>query len=156
MSISKSNSIRVDVRHARNEDAGRVVELLRQSHAAARWTFAFDPARAHSLFDQHMQSARSCVLVLEDEAQVQGLLMASAFEHPFGAGLCASETVWFIAEESRGRNALRMLDSYEAWAEEQGCDVVCMASLAINDVSRIYTRRGYAPVETHFMKAVSR
>ncbi len=81
--------------------------------------------------------------------------MANAFDHPFGAGLCASETVWFIAESARGRNALKMLDAYEAWAKDQGCAVVCMASLAINDVSRIYTRRGYSPVETHFMKAIN-
>ncbi|XUY27834.1 N-acetyltransferase family protein [Agrobacterium sp. rho-8.1] len=149
-----SSSARSDVRPARNSDAGAVVDLLRQSHAAASWTFPFDPARAHSLFVAHMQGSRSCVLVLEDASGVSGLLMAGVFDHPFGAGLCANETVWFIAEHARGRSSLKMLDAYEAWAKEQGCAVVCMASLAINDVSRIYTRRGYAPVETHFMKAL--
>lgn len=155
MSISTSPSNRSDVRHARNSDAGAVVGLLRQSHAAARWTFPYDPVRAQSLFCQHMQSGKACVLVLESDGVVSGILMAGVFDHPFGAGLCANETVWFIAEEARGRGSLKMLDAYEAWAKEQGCAVICMASLAINDVSRIYTRRGYAPVETHFMKALT-
>lgn len=155
MKTSGSPSTRSDVRFARNSDAGTVVDLLRQSHAAARWTFPFDPMRAHSLFCHHMQSEKACVLVLESDDAVVGLLMAGVFDHPFGAGLCANETVWFITEEARGRGSLKMLDAYEAWAKDQGCAVICMASLAINDVSRIYTRRGYAPFETHFMKAMS-
>lgn len=154
MSSSTSPSTRSDVRFAQNSDAGAVVELLRQSHAAARWAFPFDPMRAHSLFCHHMQGEKTCVLVLESDGAVAGLLMAGIFDHPFGAGLCANETVWFIAENARGRGSLKMLDAYEAWAKEQGCAVICMASLAINDVSQIYTRRGYAPVETHFMKAL--
>lgn len=84
-----------------------------------------------------------------------GILMAHAFDHPFGAGMCSFETVWFIADNARGRGSLRMLDAYEDWARSLGCVYACMASLAINDVSRIYTRRGYAPVETHFMKALT-
>ena len=155
MKTSGSPSTRSDVRFARNSDAGAAVELLKHSHAAARWTFPFDPVRAHSLFSHHMQSEKACVLVLESGGAVSGLLMAGVFDHPFGAGLCAHETVWFIAEEARGRCSLNMLDAYEAWAKEQGCAVICMASLAVNDVSRIYTRRGYAPVETHFMKALT-
>lgn len=154
MNSSISSSPRSDVRHARNSDASAIFDILKQSHAAARWTFPFDAVRAHSLFTSHMQAARACVLVMEREGEVAGLLMANAFDHPFGAGLCASETVWFITEAARGRGALKMLDAYEAWAREQGCAVICMASLASNDVSGIYTRRGYAPVETHFMKAL--
>lgn len=155
MSSSISPSTRSDVRFARNSDAGSIVDLLRQSHAAARWTFPFDPVRAHALFCHHLQSEKACVLVLESDGAVSGLLMASVFDHPFGAGLCATETVWFIDEKARGRRSLKMLDAYEAWAKEQGCAVICMASLAINDVSRIYIRLGYAPVETHFMKALT-
>ena len=143
-----------DTRHARPNDAGAVVDLLRQSHAAAEWAFPFDPARAHALFASHMQGPRSCVLILEADGDARGVLMASAFDHPFGAGFCANETVWFVAPEARGRGSLKMLDGYEAWAAEQGCTVICMASLAVNDVSGIYTRLGYAPVETHFMKAL--
>ena len=80
--------------------------------------------------------------------------MAAAFEHPFGAGLWAKETVWYISERHRGRGALRMLDAYEMWATGKGCVAIGMASLASNDVSAIYARRGYAPAETHFLKFI--
>ncbi len=140
------------VRQAFPKDKTACVRLLRESHKAAGFTYPFQAAYAANLFDQHMNSQQACVLVLEGSAGVGGLLMAAWFEHPFGAGRYAKETVWFITPASRGRGALLMLDAYEAWAKEQICTAIGMASLATNDVSRIYERRGYAPVETHFLK----
>lgn len=140
------------VRHATSADRDRVVSLLRESHAAAGWEFPFQAAYADRLFQQHLASPMACVLVAGQPAC--GVLLALAFEHPFGAGRIAKETVWFVAPGARGRVGLAMLDAYEAWARSVGCVSVGMASLARNDVSRIYERRGYAPVETHFMKAL--
>lgn len=139
-----------EVRHAGEADRLRVVRLLGESHAAAAFTFPFSAARAELLFKQHM--AAGLVLVLGDPAA--GVLMAAATDHPFGMGLIAKETVWFIRPEARGRGAIRMLDAYEAWAAGQGCTAVGMASLATNDVSRLYERRGYAAAETHFLKTL--
>jgi len=140
------------IRHASAEDRFAVVALLRDSHAAAGFTFPFQADRAEALFKHHVASDQTCCLVLGSPAK--GVLMAAAFDHPFGAGLVAKETLFFIAPEARGRGALRMLDAYEAWAKAQGCDLVGMASLATNDVSRLYERRGYRAVETHFLKTL--
>ena len=127
-----------------------VIRLLRDSHAAAGFTFPFSAPHADALFRQHLE--RGIVLVCGQPAR--GVLMAATFDHPFGAGRWAKETVWYIAPEARGRSAIQMLDAYEAWAREQGCSMVGMASLATNDVSGLYARRGYAPAETHFLKAL--
>lgn len=140
------------VRFATPADRDRVIVLLRESHAAAGFTFPFEAPYADFLFQTHMSHSSTCVLVLDRPEGVAGVLMAATFDHPFGAGRMAKETVWFIAPSARGRDGLRMLDAYEAWAKEQGCRSVGMASLTTNDVSRIYERRGYVPVETHFLK----
>lgn len=137
-----------DVRRATDADRVAVIRLLRDSHAAAGFAFPFSAPHADALFRAHIE--RGLVLVFGKPAV--GLLMAATFEHPFGAGRWAKESVWYIAPEARGRSAIQMLDAYEAWAREQGCTTVGMASLASNDVSRLYERRGYAAVETHFVK----
>lgn len=139
-----------DVRLAAATDRLAVIRLLKDSHAAAGFTFPFSAPHGDALFRQHME--RGLVLVCGQPAR--GVLMAVTFEHPFGAGRWAKETVWYIAPDARGRAAIQMLDAYEAWAREQGCTTIGMASLATNDVSRIYERRGYAPAETHFVKAL--
>jgi hypothetical protein len=140
------------VRHACPEDRDRVVALLRESHAAAGFSFPFQAAYADQLFRQHLASPMACVLVAGEPAC--GILMAVAYEHPFGAGRIAKETVWFVSPNARGRLGLAMLDAYEAWARSLGCTSAGMASLTSNDVSRIFERRGYAPVETHFVKSL--
>ena len=138
------------IRHATPEDRTTVIRLLKESHAAAGFTFPFSAPHADALFRRHL--AGGLVLVCGEPAR--GVLMAVTFEHPFGAGRWAKETVWYIAPDARGRSALQMLDAYETWAREQGCTTIGMASLATNDVSKIYERRGYAPAETHFLKAL--
>lgn len=123
---------------------------MKDAHSAAGFAFPFSAPHADMLFRQHLAGG----LVLVCGEPVQGALMAVTFEHPFGAGRWAKETVWYIEPDARGRAAIQMLDAYEAWAREQGCTTIGMASLASNDVSRIYERRGYAPAETHFVKAL--
>lgn len=125
-----------------------VISLLRESHQAAGFEFPFSAPHADGLFRHHVENG--VVLVVGEP--VRGVLMSMCFEHPFGAGKWAKETVWYISPSARGRAALAMLDAYEAWAREEGCCTVGMASLASNDVSKIYRRRGYAPAETHFLK----
>jgi len=140
----------MDVRFATAQDRDRVVALLRESHEAAGFTFQFHAAYADRLFQHHLASDKACVLVAGDPAQ--GVLMACAFEHPFGAGRMAKETVWYVTTAARGRGAIKMLDAYETWARSVGCVFAGMASLVTNDVSSLYERRGYSAVETHFMK----
>lgn len=142
----------MDIRFADATDRDRVIALLRESHAAAEFTYPFQAAYADALFRTHLVSNKACVLVAGRPAQ--GVLMACAFEHPFGAGRIAKETVWFVTPEARGRGAIMMLDAYEEWARSVGCVSAGMASLATNDVSSLYERRGYSAVETHFMKSL--
>ena len=73
------------VRFAIAADKMACIRLLRESHEAAGFIFQFKAAYATALFDGHMSHDHACVLVLEHEGQAQGLLMASWFEHPFGA-----------------------------------------------------------------------
>ncbi|NSY10839.1 GNAT family N-acetyltransferase [Agrobacterium vitis] len=135
-------------------DRFAVITLLRESHAAAGYAFRFEAARADALYRLHLDNPMACALLLESDGVVCGLLLASAVDHPFGAGLMAKETVWFIAPQARGRSGLIMLDAYEAWAKSIGCISIGMAALATNDVSSLYVRRGYAPAETHFIKPI--
>lgn len=140
------------VRPATEDDRLPVLRLLKESHVASGVAWPFRGAYAEAQFRAHVADADACCFVLGDRPR--GVLAARAFDHPLGAGTWAKESIWYIAPDGRGCGALRMLDAYEAWAREQGCTVIGMASLAVNDVSRLYARRGYEPVETHFIKAL--
>lgn len=140
------------IRLATDADRARCLALLKESHVAAGFPWPFCGANAIALFQHHVSNDDACCIVLDVDGVAHGILMATAFDHPFGAGRWAKETVWFVAETHRGRGAIKMLDAYEAWAKGRGCVAIGMASLASNDVSSLYARRGYVPAETHFLK----
>lgn len=142
------------IRHANRDDVNRAVELIRESHEAAGFTFPFIESYARALFFQHISNANASCILLELSSGVEGVLMAATGQHPFGAGKVAKETLWYISKRGRGGSAVKMLKEYEKWASSQKCDIISMASLCSNDVSKIYERLGYSPIEVHFTKAL--
>lgn len=80
-----------------------------------------------------------------------GALGAMSGPHPFNYDhLIAQELFWW----SEGREGLRLLDAFEAWAREH-CHSVRMITLEAVEpdrTARIYERRGYTPLERGFIK----
>jgi hypothetical protein len=152
------------IRPAVAADRARIVQLLADSRAAAGFddpagatgfSFPFNPDYAERLFLLHLRGPRTICIVHDVEGQAEGVLMATASEHPFGPVWLARETLWWIDPAHRGSAAFRMLDAYEAWASSQRCRFVGMAGMG-NDpvVAKLYQRRGYRVAETHFLKAL--
>lgn len=142
------------IRYATRSDVDRAVELIRESHAAAGFEFPFIESYARALFFRHIGNSDAACILLELRGDVQGILMVTHGEHPFGAGRVARETLWYISPKGRGSNAIKMLKAYEEWAKLHKCDMVSMASLVSNDVSKLYERLGYKSVEVHFTKVL--
>lgn len=142
------------IRYATRSDVDRAVELIKESHAAAEFEFPFVEGYARALFFRHVGNSDAACILLELRGTVQGILMVTHGEHPFGAGRIASETLWYIAPKGRGGSAFKMLTMYEEWAKLHKCAMVSMASLVSNDVSAIYERLNYKPMEIHFTKAL--
>lgn len=152
------------IRPAVVSDRTRIVQLLKASREGAGYdradgltgfVFPFDPAYADRLFRAHLDQPRACCVVLDVDGSAQGVLMATAGEHPFGPVMLARETVWFIDPAYRGPAAIRMMDAYERWAQSLGCTYIGMAGMGADpDVAKLYLRRGYRVAETHFLKAL--
>ncbi len=67
------------------------------------------------------------------------------------------EVGWWVSPENRnGRTAIRLQELAEEWMLEQGAQLLCFMSLAGSHqgMDRFYRRRGYLPLETHYMKVV--
>lgn len=131
-------------------DAASAVELMRQFHEEyGLMGFPFSPDHARQFFLSHLQSG---ALALIEPGQA--LFLARVIDHPLGMGRVAVESLWYVAKNRRGKSGIRFLDYYERWAAAMGCVAVNMVSLAANNVSSIYKRRGYVPAEMHFLKVL--
>ncbi|MBO9100005.1 MULTISPECIES: GNAT family N-acetyltransferase [unclassified Rhizobium] len=129
--------------------------MAKAFHAASGLPFQFSAAHADALFRASLVDEDRLCLVFAPEANAHGVLVAHAALHPFAPIKVASELMWWVDSEHRGLSATKMLSVYETWARERGCHFAGMVGLGADpSTSRLYERRGYAPVERHFMKSL--
>lgn len=152
------------IRIADASDKLSVIALLREAHAhhgfndpcgMTGFVVPFDAAYIERLFLQHIESPNATAIV-SDRGGVDGVLMAVAFEHPYGPVRVARDTVFWITPARRGGSAAqRMLDAYEAWAyQQQRCQFAGIGGMGSHPgIDRLMRRRGYRVAETHYLRA---
>ncbi|MBZ5760284.1 GNAT family N-acetyltransferase [Rhizobium sp. VS19-DR104.2] len=129
--------------------------MAKAFHAVSGLPFQFSAANADALFRASLIDEDRLCLVFAPEAIAHGVLVAHAAAHPFAPIKVASELMWWVDPEHRGLAATKMLNAYEAWARGRRCQFAGMVGLGADpSTSRLYDRRGYAPVERHFMKSL--
>lgn len=77
-------------------------------------------------------------------------------QDPFSGERTAMESFWFSSPDSRGRGMV-LLRAFEEWAKEVEADKIIMVHLsALNPerLGKIYERRGYATLETNYIKRI--
>ncbi len=97
------------------------------------------------------------VLVAEVGGVIVGAMLGLAHVPVFARRMQASELGWFVSPGHRGsRDALRMIEEFEAWARQRQCVRVVLSRLMNmrpDAVGRLYVRLGYAERESSFAKA---
>jgi hypothetical protein len=100
------------------------------------------------------------LLVLEDDGVPKGFIGMVQLESPISDQTFANEHLWFVMEEARGRESLKLLKAAEAWASAKGCShLMLTASNLASDmhdrICRMYVRRGMDKFETTYIKEVT-
>lgn len=134
-------------RIAKLEDAVTGARLLLDFHKAAKMPFPASGAWAHNLFCECVTDPNRLALVTAG-----GILLAAVGPSILGPFVQADEIAWWVSPERRGVGA-SMLLRYEQWAISMGARLIGVASLAaMPEVESIYERRGFARLETHWVK----
>lgn len=85
-----------------------------------------------------------------------GIIGGILFRDPNDDALVASEMFWFVPREHRGTlGSLRLVDAYESWAKNMGAErltMIHLEALAPAALEKLYLRKGYTKVESHYIK----
>lgn len=98
---------------------------------------------------------RVILLLVDSLDHPRGILAGGISSLPFSNTKVAFESVWFVEEEYRGKEALTLLDVFEYWGEKNGAKIVIMNLLntELKDrLTKLYKRKGYFECETTFSK----
>lgn len=103
-----------------------------------------------------VKSGKCAIFMLKDGMKVCGAIGGIKAEDLHCGEMVAVETFWFVSPDYRGQG-LRLLELFEEWAKEEGCKKVAMIHLedSMPDaLKRLYGRRGYRLIESHYVREV--
>jgi len=141
------------IRRATEADIGALVALAREFHAASQYSewSHFSGSAVTEMLQGLLSNDDALVLVLEG---LTGAIGGVVSHSPVSGDLMAVEMFWWVQPAARG-NGLRLLLRLEEWARERGAVHLAMvAPDKAENVHRLYERRGYAPVERQFVRAL--
>ena len=145
------------IRKATIKDFDAVERMLHDFHSDKASQFSaelYDRLHFRNVFRSLISgSGKGFACVLEVDGAAVGCLLAGASPSPFAPILVADEVLWWVEPEHRSGDSLKMLDLYEGWAEGIGAKIVGLSFFG-GKVPAEYKRRGYAPGERKFAKAL--
>lgn len=117
---------------------------------------AFDPEIAGATWAALIQSGAGVILALRNNTgQMVGALGAIVFPDINDGKLVATEAFWYVLPGERHGGGLRLLHAFEEWAAARGAArliMVHLLTLMPEKLAALYARRGYRPIETHYVK----
>ena len=108
------------------------------------------------VYSNFMKSGIGRVFLLKQNDAIVGGLGAIKAPDLHTGCLMAIECFWFVSPGHRG-GGLKLLESFEAWAREEGCVKAAMIHLEDSQpgpLEKIYARRGYLLAERHYIKEI--
>lgn len=96
------------------------------------------------------------VLVWEEEKKLVGMIVGGIASPLFSRDKVATELAWFVEKEHRdSKGSLKLLLEYEKWAKQKDCTFVTMVDIdTLNDLGKLYSRRGYTLTEKTYVKGL--
>lgn len=140
--------------------AERLAELAglgAQFHAEGKLPGRFVPEVFEHTWRTFLDAGVADIFVHEQDHHITGMLGAIIYPDANDGALVATEMFWYVAPEARG-TGLRLLRDFETWAQRRGAARIIMAhlhELMPEALTKLYLRRGYRPVETHYLKEVN-
>jgi GNAT superfamily N-acetyltransferase len=95
-------------------------------------------------------------LVAEIDDEAIGFFLGAIFHPLFSEDTIAAEMFWWVDKEHRGHSAaIKMLKSFEDWAEKSGATQINVSDLqGVKNLDKLYQRLGYKRSEVTYRKDI--
>lgn len=152
------------IRRATKDDTIAVLALLKDAHQGSglaelggvrgfRFPYVHDVARQQ--FHHHLASKDSaCFIFTDADDWARGILIGAATNYQNGPIRIAAEVVFWVDEKFRGAAGRLLVNEFEKWAKAVRCDFTDITSKRDPRFGHWLGRRGYHPIETHYLKAL--
>lgn len=147
---------RTEIRALRVEELEKCIPIGEAFFAEGKLPGKFDGEVFCGNWRTYIESGIGAIFGLFMGEELAGVMGALIFPEPNSGEKQAMEMFWFVTPKARGRG-LSLLPKYEEWARAEGAKQICMAhlhDLQPERLKQLYERRGYRPMETHYLKEI--
>lgn len=146
----------MEVKVLKVEDLHKITDHAEEMRASSSFLKDIDKEFLFSYWTSLINLGVGEIYYLENDNEVIGALLALYLPSPLNGKLSANEYGWFVRKGFRGKG-IKLLSFYEEKAKEKGCVSIDMAHMSDQSkvLPRLYERRGYIPVETHYRKVIN-
>jgi GNAT superfamily N-acetyltransferase len=137
------------IRKATIEDLPGLIPLCLEFAKEA--SIGLEPNAWINTWTQLIAEGIGVIFVLDED---HGFIGALKYPCPNTGELTATEMFWYVKKTHRGKG-LTLLKKFEQWAQDQGCKnaiMVHLTDMMPSALRRLYQRKGYREIETHFFK----
>lgn len=144
------------IRLATLDDLEPLYRLCASFYHSSEYSLPLDQAYGSNYIRNHIPQKDNLSLVLEDQGQLVGCLLAISGPHPFFPVRVSTELVWWVEPEFRGKSSLDLLKAFEYWSVElQKCNLICITSHTDDPRLAVYYKRmKYIPKELSWYKTI--
>ncbi len=141
------------IREATQDDVQALIECSRNFHAECPEQYTYEEDRVENMLSACIDNPDRVIFVIDVDGLVVGGIIGILTEMWMSGDIIATELAWFVNKEYRGREALKLLRTYEDWAESRGADLIVVADInGVTNLAPLYERRGYTKTETTYSK----
>src|SRR5688572_24041979 len=153
------------IREATLDDGLELVSMTTNFFRVSRYGALF-PIAPDSIADLIVGLLENGVIFVAEETKLEsiaggdtwrkvGFLAAVSGAHPLSGQIFAEEVGWWVEPTARHtRLGYKLLGRFEEWARQKGAVVLKMVAPAESQIGDFYTRHGYTPLETAFVKRI--
>lgn len=133
-----------------------LLDLAEEFYASSKFLKGFDKDSFITNWARFIDLGVGAIFgYVNTNGEVVGAIGGIASPGVHGKALVANELFWFVSKKHSGVAGIRLIEKFESWAKEVGCEQIIMVSLSDltpGKLKKIYERRGYTAMETHYIK----
>jgi len=145
-------------REAEQADLPRLVEMAEDATRRAYPALPFDARVAFDSMQQAIDSNDSCVIVADEQSELDGFVVGQVVLSWFGDGLVAKDWITYATRQSPPWTFYQLHKRYVAWAKRAGADNLITSNfsgLSDRSMRKVLIRLGYTPSGTMAQQATA-
>ena len=139
------------IRSATQEDALEIAMMLSSLHAQTTMNVLEHDLAVSSAAISGFVGSGQFVQVIESNGDIKGAFIGLLVPSWFGKDKIAVDLAWYVEEENRGIDSIRLVKNFVQWAKDKGAKQVRPGVSTANEAGcSIYRRLGFKDVGASF------